>query len=265
MGIIERPNGITIPFEVQGAGNGPRLVFAHGLMGTGTAQRLQLPLLIDAGWTVATFDQRGHGGASPVLDASLYDADAMGADLWAVADAAGLDRCWIGGGSMGAATSFRAARQQPGRVEGLIQVVPAIRDEEHSMRFLFDALADIVRDQGIEGAITTLRQLTESMGRVEQDEVFLEQLRTHDEASLENALRTVPRWIFDDVPSAFAHFDFPVLVLGWEDDPIHPMQTARDIAAAAGVSVIEMDQDEALSDRTTLGRLLAQQLASAPA
>lgn len=259
-GTVKRPDGIEIPYVVQGDGGGPSLVFAHGLMGVGAGQRAQVGPLLDAGWTVVTFDQRGHGGASPVLDASGYDAEAMGDDLWAVADAAGLERCWIGGGSMGAATSSRAAFARPERVEGLIQAIPALRDEAHPMIFAFDALADRLKEAGIEGLIETLRQLIASMSGSEPDERFFDDIRTHDAASLEVALRAVPRWILADVPSGFLDLTFPVIVVAWDNDPIHPLQTARDIASAADVELIELDQATAMADPTTMARALVQAL-----
>jgi pimeloyl-ACP methyl ester carboxylesterase len=249
---------MKLPFVVDGDGSGPKLVFAHGLMGTGSVQRLQLAPLVEAGWTVATFDQRGHGSAPPVTDPSGYDPDAMGADLWEVADAAGFERCWVGGGSMGAATSFHAVKQQPDRVEGHIVAIPAFRDTSHPLAFVFDALADSVRDGGIEGLIALLRKLAVDMDRADQDEIFLEQLRSHDEASIECALRTVARWILPDVPQAFAGFGFPVVVIGWDADPIHPFGTAKDIAAAARAELLQLDQEVIFGDRELFGRRLLE-------
>jgi 3-oxoadipate enol-lactonase len=253
---------MTLPFVVEGDGSGPTLVFAHGLQATGYLQRLQLRPLVDAGWTVVTFDQRGHGAAPPVTDPSGYDPHDMGADLWSVADAAGVDRCWVGGGSMGAATSFCSVTQQPDRVEGHLAVVPAMRDAPHPMVFLFDVLADRVRDEGAEGLIALLRQLTRDLGREDDDEVFLDELRTHDEASLECALRTVPRWILPDVPKAFATMPFPVVVCAWDNDPVHPLELAEEIAAVAQVDVVALDQDAILADREAFGRRLLEVLGS---
>ena len=200
---------MKLPYVVQGDGDGPKVVFAHGLMGTGTVQRAQLAPLVEAGWTVVTFDQRGHGSAPPITDPSGYDPHDMGADLWEVVDAAGFDRCWIGGGSMGAATSFCAATAQPDRVLGLIQAVPAFDAQPHAAVFLFEALADQVRDEGIDGLVAILRKFTGEAGRAPSDDLFLEQLRTHDQASIECALRSVPRWVLPDYPSAFTDVDVP--------------------------------------------------------
>jgi pimeloyl-ACP methyl ester carboxylesterase len=254
-------DGYDIRYEVDG--DGPqRLVFAHGLMGTGSSQRLMLSPLAGAGWTVVTFDQRGHGTSSPVRDAAGYDPDAMGADLWAVADAAGFDRCWIGGGSMGAATSFCAARNAPARVEGLIQGVPALKSTPHELAWVFEGLADRVRDAGIEGLISTLDEFMVQMGRTEPDEVFRAELRTHDPASIELALRNVPNWCIPDIPSAFATFPFPVIVQGWDGDPIHPLPFAQECAGAAGIDLLLLDQNDVIDDRAAAGRALADRLSA---
>jgi pimeloyl-ACP methyl ester carboxylesterase len=258
-------DGYDLRYALDGDGSGPRLVFAHGLMGTGSSQRLMLQPLVDAGWTVVTFDQRGHGTSSPVTDASGYDPDAMGADLWAVADAAGFDRCWIGGGSMGAATSFCAARNVPGRVEGLIQAVPALKETPHELAWVFDGLADRVRDAGIDGLIETLDEFMVQMGRTEPDEVFRAELRTHDAGSIELALRNVPQWCIPDIPSALGTFPFPVIVQGWDNDPIHPLPFAKECAAAAGIELLELDQNDVIDDRTAAGRAYVERLSKVSA
>lgn len=259
---IARSDGYEIVYEVDG--DGPRrLVFAHGLMGTGATQRVMLEPLVEAGWTVVTFNQRGHGSSTPVREAAGYDPDAMGADLWAVAGAVGFDRCWIGGGSMGAATSFCAARNVPDRVEGLIQAVPALGSTPHELTWVFDGLADRVRDAGIAGLIATLTEFDAQMGRPEPDRAFYDELRSHrDPTSIELALRTVPRWCIADIPSAFATFRFPVLVQGWDDDPIHPFAFAKECAAAARVELLELVQTDVIDDRRAAGRAYAERLAA---
>jgi pimeloyl-ACP methyl ester carboxylesterase len=259
---IARSGGYDIVYEVDG--DGPRyLVFAHGLMGTGATQRVMLSPLVDAGWTVVTFNQRGHGSSTPVRDAAGYDPDAMGADLWAVADAAGIDRCWIGGGSMGAATSFCAARNAPGRVEGLIQAVPALKSTPHELAWVFEGLADRVRDAGIEGLIETLTEFGQQMGRTDPDLAFHEELRSHrDASSIELALRTVPNWCIPDIPSALGSLPFPVIVQGWDDDPIHPLPFARQCAEVAGVELLELVQSDVIDDRAAAGRAYVERLSA---
>src|SRR5437773_1931597 len=101
MPLVQRPNSIEIPYEVDGDGS-RRLVFAHGLTGQGAHTRIELQPLVQHGWTVVSFDQRGHANATPVTDPALYDPFEMGHDLLAIMDELGWETAWIGGGSMGA-------------------------------------------------------------------------------------------------------------------------------------------------------------------
>lgn len=257
--MIARNGDVELP--VYKAGDGRKhLVFAHGLQGLGSRALGGNQPLIDAGWSVACFDQRGHGDATPIFDASRYAPDAMGEDLWAVADAAGFDRCWIGGGSMGAATSFRAAVQRPERVEGLIQVGPAFGNMEHQAVWLFDQIANQLRDKGISGMVELWKEFLEQAGAKDDDLAFLDDLKLHDPKSLECALRSVPRWIFSDFPNAFASFDFPVVVVCWDGDYIHPFDIGRTTALAANVEPFEIDFQAVQNNPLFVGALLAERL-----
>jgi pimeloyl-ACP methyl ester carboxylesterase len=259
--MIARNGDVELP--VFAAGDGERkIVFAHGLQGLGERALAGNAPLVDAGFSVACFDQRGHGDATPIFDPSGYDADAMGADLWAVADTCGFDRCWIGGGSMGAATSFRAALQQPERVEGLIQVCPAIWTVEHQAVWLFDQIANQLRDEGIDGLIGLWSTYMRQLGATDEQIAFLDDLRLHDPKSLECALRTVPRWTFTDGPSEIASFDFPVIVVCWDGDYIHPLDTGRAVAAPANVTPIETDFAAVQADPLFVATVLADELRS---
>lgn len=257
--MIARNGDVELPTFVNGSGP-KNLVFAHGLQGLGSRALAGNAPLVEAGWTVATFDQRGHGDATPILQPHGYDAEAMGSDLWAVADAAGFDRCWIGGGSMGAATSFRAAVQCPERVEGLIQVCPAIWNTEHQAVWLFDLIANQLAEKGIDGVIALWREFLAQVGAGEDQLAFLDDLRLHDPKSLECALRSVPRWTLPDMPDAFASFDFPVIVVCWDGDYIHPLEVGRGVANAAKIDPIEVDFQAVQSDPLFVASVLAERV-----
>ena len=256
---VARNNDVELPIYTDGSGD-KKMIFAHGLQGLGSRALAGCKPLVDAGWTVACFDQRGHGDATPIFESSGYDADAMGRDLWAVADALGWDRCVIGGGSMGAATSFRAAILDPLRVETLVQVCPALSDEEHQAVWLFDQIANQLRDKGIDGVIELWTEFMKQIGATDEQLAFLDDLRLHDPKSLECALRSVPRWTFDDFPEAFETFSFPVHVVCWDGDYIHPLHVGHDAAEAAGVEAMELDYLAVQSDPMFVSTILADAL-----
>lgn len=81
------------------------------------AQRTFLEFL-GGGHVLVAYDQRAGGGSGGTL--ANRDATVLGEDLWAVADAAGVQRAVIYGVLDAGYTAIEAARQQPARVLGLI-------------------------------------------------------------------------------------------------------------------------------------------------
>ena len=125
---------------------------------------------------------------------------------------------------------------------------------------MLNRITNQLRDTGMDGFVGFLTTFLIDGGAGAEAREFAEGLRVHDPLSLECALRTVPRWVMHDVPSGFEDLPFPVVVVGWDGDPIHPLQTAKDIAAAAGVELIQEDPAAVQTDRTLLGRRLTSAL-----
>ena len=103
-------------------GDGPPLVFAHGMFDNG---RRWIPLGNDLAddYEVVTFDARGHGRSDAPADG--YDIDTRIADLVGLLDGLGLDAPVVIGHSMGGATAAWAAATYPERFRGLVLVDPA--------------------------------------------------------------------------------------------------------------------------------------------
>ncbi len=255
---LER-NGLRIPYVVEGNGApGRRLIYAHGIHGRGRNTRETLVPLLGHGWTIVSFDQRGHAGATPITDPAQYDPTFMGADLLAILDDLGWETAWIGGESMGAATSIAAAFLESRRVEGLVQVVPAITDRPLAAATGFAMMADVLEREGLDALIELSTKQIRDTGGSEHQIARLQDLRVHDVASLACIWRTVPFWVMPEVPTEVDVFDFPVVVAGWRDEPIHPFAFAEAIAEAAKHGTLyEFSLDEWLADRATIGRALA--------
>ena len=76
-----------------------------------------LPALIGR-CQVLRFDMRGHGGSSPA-DGSGLAMDRLADDLFAVMDAAGVERAHLIGESIGGTIVLAASLREPGRVRSL--------------------------------------------------------------------------------------------------------------------------------------------------
>jgi pimeloyl-ACP methyl ester carboxylesterase len=94
------------------------ILFHHGIGSSSALWRGWYPALIDR-YPMAAFDMRGCGRShipAPDFDWSL---DLMVADLFAVADAAGLDCFHLAGESIGGTVALAAAIAQPARIATL--------------------------------------------------------------------------------------------------------------------------------------------------
>jgi pimeloyl-ACP methyl ester carboxylesterase len=99
-------------------GDGPPVVFVHGMVMSASMWEPQVDALSDAFTTIA-YDVRGHGhtGGS---DRRSYSIELFAADLEALLDGLGIDRAVVCGLSMGGAVAQAFAATHPERVAGLV-------------------------------------------------------------------------------------------------------------------------------------------------
>nr|WP_233220140.1 alpha/beta fold hydrolase [Micromonospora sp. RP3T] len=115
-------SGGTIAYEVHGAG--PLVVLAHGMGENRAAFRHLAPLLVAAGYRVASIDVRGHGDSSPHWP--TYAPAEVGGDLLAVVrELDGGPATLVGSSSSGAGVVFAAA-DAPELVSGIVQISPFV-------------------------------------------------------------------------------------------------------------------------------------------
>lgn len=252
---VEPAHGIRIPYEVLGPGRHPRMLFAHALTATGLGLREVFQPLLDAGWTVVSMDQRGHGRATSTTDPDDYSPQAMGGDLLAIMDDLGWETAWLAGGSMGAAPAMAAATSAPERVEGLLLIAPAFGDAPNPSREHFREIADAFEHGGLTaGQRAWRRVMIEREVPADVVDAHVERLEVHDVGGLACWLRVIPAWTLPDEMGAIDQLPFPVVTLAWDDDEIHPADLARRIAGAAPAGSFRTIGDDE-KDPFTLFRL----------
>lgn len=222
-----RTDGVELAVETFG--DGPPLIFAHGLTGTRHSLRPQLEPLADR-YRVVTFDQRGHGDSTPVVDPALYSAPGMAADIGLVLDALSIERAVVGGESMGAATALLFALSHPSRVVALLLTAPAFGDQPNPERQRLVDMGAAIARLGLPAFLdaAAVRQ-RDDLG---WSPVAIAHIRTtflsHNADSLATALRSVAGWQFE---ADLATLDMPTCILAWQDDALHPYALAQRLAS----------------------------------
>jgi len=125
--------------EVHGEGHpgAPSVLLSSGLGGSAGFWRPQIPALVEAGWRVVAYDQRGTGRSPGDLPAGYSIAD-MARDVAEVMDATGTARCHLVGHALGGLVGLQLSLDAPQRVASLVLVNAWSRPNPHSTR-CFDA------------------------------------------------------------------------------------------------------------------------------
>jgi pimeloyl-ACP methyl ester carboxylesterase len=106
-------------------GSGPLIIAVPGMGDLRSTYRHLTPVLVAAGFRVATMDLRGHGDSDTTF--TDYDDPAAASDILALAAHLGGPALIIGN-SMGAAAAVIAAAEQPSAISGLVLVGPFVRN-----------------------------------------------------------------------------------------------------------------------------------------
>lgn len=228
--VAERIRGVELAYERQGSG--PDFVWGHGLTSS-IASEDELGLFdfgsIARSVSVLRYDARGHGDSGSTPDTADYHWRALAEDQLALADRLGIGAHVAGGASMGAATALHAAVLAPGRIRGLVLVIPPTAWATRAAQTdLYAAMADLVAA----GEHETL--LAAAASRPAPDpftddpywgERFERVLTGTDPERLARVFRGA---VITDLPAEaeIAAIDVPTLILAWTGDPGHPASTA---------------------------------------
>lgn len=94
------------------------ILFHHGLGASSRIWVPWLPLLVER-YRLVRFDMRGHGRSAPREPRAALSLDLLVEDMFAVADAAGVERFHLVGESIGGTIGLKAAMEQPARIRTL--------------------------------------------------------------------------------------------------------------------------------------------------
>ncbi|HUR15063.1 MAG TPA: alpha/beta hydrolase [Mycobacteriales bacterium] len=223
---------VELEYEVRG--EGPELVWLHGLSGSLEESR-PLCEALATGYRVLWYSTRGHGRSTAPLGRRRYSYDVIADDLQRVLDHVGFERPLVGGGSHGANTALRHALRHPGNARGLLLVAPganALRRPDRLRWALVRGQMTLAARRGephVVKAITGVDPRLAGLDEVSQQAV--DAARTHAMPALLDAMRWIPNQQVVP-PAALSTIDLPATVAAWDKDPVlHPIAVARRIAA----------------------------------
>ncbi|NLS16301.1 alpha/beta hydrolase [Rhizobium sp. P40RR-XXII] len=223
-------------------GQGLAVVFQHGLGGdeAQVAQNVSA-----ANIRRLTLECRGHG-ASSLGNTRPFSIPMFAEDVLAAATAYGFDRFIVGGISMGAAIALYLAHHHPRRIAGLVLVRPAWTfaaspDNLAPIR----AVAALIRSHPIEEA--KRRFIVSDTGQriaSEAPDNFSSLLGYFDRPDALTFASVLADIAADgpDVPRSSADaLAVPTLIIGNQQDAIHPLSCARTLAdVIPGASFVEV-------------------------
>ena len=237
---VGQENSGSIHLYYEDHGSGAPVVLIHGYPLSGRAWDKQVPVLIDDGHRVITYDRRGFGNSSqPTLG---YDYDTFAADLAALLEHLDLRDAVLVGHSMGTGEVTRyLGRYGSARVAKgvLISPIPpyllqAGDNPEGVPQALFDGFAQAARADTpawMKAFLDNFYNFDTLRGTLVSDQAWQASWNLAVTASATAAVACIPTWATDfrgDLPE----IDVPMLVIQGDADQVLPIdKTGRRLPA----------------------------------
>ena len=180
------------------------------------------------------YDARGHGQSEATYSPRDYIWSNLARDMISIADACNIDSFVAGGQSMGCATAIYAASLVPNRVKGLVLVNPPTAWESRAKQAsLYRRNARLVRLLGTRVLASVIKRMPDRLmpgyiveSMADRMNVVVESIRASDRRALANVFEGAALCDFpprDDI----ALIKMPTLILAWEGDKSHPVESAQ--------------------------------------
>jgi len=223
-------NSGAIELYYEDHGSGPPVVLIHGYPLSGKAWDKQVPVLLDMGCRVITYDRRGFGKSSQPVTG--YDYDIFAADLNALMEKLDLREAVIVGHSMGTGEVTRyLGTYGSGRVAKgvLISPIPPFllhsdSNPEGLPASLFEGFIQSAKADTpawMKGFLDNFYNMDVLGGTLVSDQAFQASFNLAVAASGTAAVACVPTWETDfrgDLPK----IDVPMLVIQGDADRVLP-------------------------------------------
>lgn len=227
---VGQENSGTIELYYEDHGSGTAVVLIHGYPLSGRAWDKQLPVLLDAGHRVITYDRRGFGKSSQPTTG--YDYDTFAADLQALMEHLDLRDTVIVGHSMGTGEVTRyLGRYGSSRVAKgvLVSPIPPFLKQtddnpEGLPQSLFDGFVQSAKADPpawMKGFLDNFYNADTLLGTLVSEQAYQASFNVAVAASAAGTVECIPTWETDfrgDLPK----IDVPMLVIQGNADRVLP-------------------------------------------
>jgi non-heme chloroperoxidase len=224
----ENSDDIEIYYEDHGAGR--PVVLIHGYPLSGRAWDKQVPVLLDAGCRVITYDRRGFGKSSQPTTG--YDYDTFAADLHVLMSYLDLGDAVIVGHSMGTGEVTRyLGSYGSGRVAKgvLISPIPPFLlqtpdNPEGLPQSLFDGFVQSAQADPpawMKGFLDNFYNYDTLGGTLVSEQAYQTSFNLAVSASAAGTVACIPTWL-TDFRADLANIDVPILVIDGNADRVLP-------------------------------------------
>jgi non-heme chloroperoxidase len=228
--IVGKENSGSIALYYEDHGSGSPVILIHGYPLSGQAWDKQVPVLLDAGHRVITYDRRGFGKSSQPT--SGYDYDTFAADLATLIEELDLRDATLVGHSMGTGEVTRyLGTHGSARVRKAVLVSPIppflLQSEDNPDGLpadLFDGFTQAAKADTpawMKGFLDAFYNIDVLGGDLVSDEAFQASLAVATAASAVAAVRCIATWQ-TDFRADVAKLDVPLLVIQGDADRILP-------------------------------------------
>jgi pimeloyl-ACP methyl ester carboxylesterase len=229
-------DGVTFAYEESG-GNGPAVMFLHGLGGSANGWLAQLAACHDRGWRGIAPDQLGAGRSD--APPGRYSVERWARDAERLLDALGVERAALVGHSVGCMIAAGAAQRLGARAWALALCGGMARwPQAYAQTF-----AERVR-LAREGRMDLNAEAVATSGlseRCRRSDPRLEGLLR--EAVASNPGERYARWAEATAQGRIEGLEAlgcPLLAICGSEDPVTPPDAARELAAAAPQGAVEL-------------------------
>lgn len=219
---------MNFPSNYISIGNGVPLLFQHGL----TADSSQIGKLLGEiqGLQLMSVDCPGHG-KSKLSGTYRVSFDTYAEEMIRFLDFMNINKAIVGGLSMGAGIAMNMSNRFIDRVLGLILLRPAWIDQRnpHNLQILLEAAELFQQEDGMERFKRSKEWQKINKALPAAAASILGVFADHQQAELPKVIRSM----VGDSPlknlESLSQIQKPCLIIGNEDDPLHPFEMSTKI------------------------------------